>query len=103
MFLTIAFSSQVDHNFNQVVSQIWLVLQFEITQKKLLLKHFTIDKPLFYLELQVKNVRLPAKLCQTGQSPRKVDFLASLENFSLFCWFSISTENSFVDFTEIKT
>ena len=56
--------SQVDHNFIQVVSQTLLVLQFEITQKKLHLKHFTIAKPLFYLELRGKIVRLPANLCQ---------------------------------------
>ena len=64
MFLTIALGSQADHNFIQVVSQIWLVLQFEITQKKLHLKHFTIAKPLFYLELRGKILTLPGNLCQ---------------------------------------
>ena len=64
MFLTIVLGSQVDHNVIQVVSQILLVLQFEINQKKLHLNHFTIAKPLFYLELRGKIVRLPGKLCQ---------------------------------------
>ena len=64
MFLTINLGSQVDHNFIQVASEIWLILLFEIVQKKLHQKHFTIAKPLFYLELQVKIVRLPANLCQ---------------------------------------
>ena len=64
MFLTIVLSSKMDHNFIQVVSQIVLVLQFEITQKKLNLKHFTIAKPLFYLELRGKNLTLPGNLCQ---------------------------------------
>ena len=84
MFLTIVLGSQVDHNFIQVVSQMLLVLLFEITQKKLHQKHFTIAKPLLYLELQVKIVRLPAKLCQTGQSSRKCHFWALCNNFCLF-------------------
>ena len=54
----------MDHNFIQVVSQIVLVLQFEITQNELNLNHFTIAKPLFYLELRGKILRLPANLCQ---------------------------------------
>ena len=64
MFLTIALGSQVAHTFIQIVSQKWLVLLFKIIQKKLYQKFFTIVKPLFYLELRGKNVRLPAKLCQ---------------------------------------
>ena len=64
VFLTILLGSQVDCNFILVDSQILLVLRFEITQKKLHLKHFTIAKPLFYLELRGKIVRLPANLCQ---------------------------------------
>ena len=64
VFLTIVLGSQWDHNFIQVVSQILFILQFEITQKKLHLENFTIAKPLFYLELRGKTLRLPAKLCQ---------------------------------------
>ena len=66
VFLTIVLVSQVDHNFIQAVSQISRVLQFEITQKKFQLKHFTITKPLFYLELRVKKLTLPGKCAQTG-------------------------------------
>ena len=84
---TIVLGSQVDHNFIRVVSQILLVLQFKIFQKKLHQKHFTIAKPLIYLELQVKNVRLPAKLCQTRESSRKCNFLVFLAKFSLISWF----------------
>ena len=89
MFLTIILGSQVDHNVIQFVSQILLILLFEITQKKLQLKHFTITKPLFYLELRGKIVRLPGKLCQTGVSSRKWDFLAFLEKSSLICSYGV--------------
>ena len=85
MFLTSVFGSQVDHNFIWVVSQISLLLQFEITQKKLHLKHFTIAKPLFYLELRGKIFRLPGKLCQTGGSSRKCYFWAFLIPFCVYC------------------
>ena len=64
MLLTIALGSQVDHSVIQVVSQILIVLQFEITRKKFHLKYFTLAKPLFDLELRGKIVRLPANLCQ---------------------------------------
>ena len=66
VFLTIVLGPQVDHNFIQVVSQISLVLQFEITQKKFHQKHFTITKPLLYLVLRVKKLTLPGKCAQTG-------------------------------------
>ena len=66
MFLTIALGSQVGHTFIQIVSQKALVLQFQITQKNFYQKHSTIVKPLLYLELRGKNVRLPANLCQIG-------------------------------------
>ena len=81
VFLTIVLGSQVDPNFIQVISQISRILQFEITQKKFHQKHFTITKPLFYLELRGKIVRLPAKLCQTGQSSRKSEFWALFYKF----------------------
>ena len=64
LFLTIDLSSQVDHTSIQFVSQNWLVLLFKIIKKKFYQKFFTIVKPLFYLELRGKIVRLPANLCQ---------------------------------------
>ena len=87
MFLTIALGSQVDHNFTQDVSQIPRVFQFEITQKKFHLKHFTITKPLLYLVLRVKKLTLPGKCAQTGQDSRKSDFWALLKKIGLFCCF----------------
>ena len=73
-----ALGSQVDHTFILIVSQNSLVLQFQITQKKLWLKNFTTVKPLFYLELRGKTLRLPARSVQTGVSSQKWDFLAFL-------------------------
>ena len=83
MLLTIALGSQVDHSVIQVVSQILIVLQFEITQKKFHQKHFTITKPLLYLGLRVKKLTLPGKCVQTEQGSRKFDFWAFLKKFSL--------------------
>ena len=64
----------MDHNFIQVVSQIVLVLQFDITQKNLNLKHFTIAKPLLYLVLRGKILRLPGNLCQMGEKSNNGTF-----------------------------
>ena len=85
MFLTIDLSSQVDYTSNQIVSQNWLVLLVKIIQKNWYQKFFTIVKPLFYLELRGKILRLPANSVQTGVDSRKCDFLAFLEKFSLIC------------------
>ena len=87
VFLTSALGFQMDHNFIHNVLQNLGSLQFQSTQKKLHLKHFSIVKPLFYLELRVKKLTLPGKCAQTGQSSRKSDFWALLERIGLFCCF----------------
>ena len=91
-FLTILLGSQVDSNFIWVISQIWLFLQFEITQKKFHQKYFTITKPLLYLVLRVKKLTLPGKCAQTEQGSRKSDFLAFLKKIGLFhCFWRLET------------
>ena len=87
VFLTSALGFQMDHNFIHNVLQNLGSLQFQSTQKKLHLKHFSIVKPLFYLELRVKKLILPGKCAQTGQSSRKSDFWAFFKNFCLYCCF----------------